>query len=54
LSDLGQAFREAIRLILSADADVTTIVAVSHDLSFVSSLASRIVSLNRGKISDSA
>jgi tungstate transport system permease protein len=48
LSDLGQAFREAIRLILSADADVATIVWASLRFSISSTAIASIIGIPAG------
>jgi tungstate transport system permease protein len=48
LSDLGQAFREAIRLILSADAEVGTIVWASLRFSICSTAIASIIGIPAG------
>jgi tungstate transport system permease protein len=48
LSDLGQAFREAIRLILSADAEVATIVWASLRFSVSSTAIASIIGIPVG------
>jgi tungstate transport system permease protein len=48
LSDLGQAFREAIRLILSADAEVATIVGASLRFSMSSTLIASAIGIPAG------
>ena len=48
MSDLGQAFREAIRLILSADAEVATIVGASLRFSMSSTLIASAIGIPAG------
>lgn len=48
MSDLGQALREAVRLILSADSDVTTIVSASLRFSLSSTLIASIIGIPAG------
>jgi tungstate transport system permease protein len=48
MSDLGQAFREAIRLIVSADAEVMTIASASLRFSLSSTLAASLIGIPAG------
>ena len=48
MSDLGQASREAIRLILSADAEVMTIVSASLRFSLSSTLIAALIGIPAG------
>jgi tungstate transport system permease protein len=48
LSDLGQAFRDAIRLILSADAEVATIVWASLRFSISSTVIASMIGIPAG------
>lgn len=48
MSDLGQALREAFRLIVSADSDVTTIVSASLRFSLSSTLIASIIGIPAG------
>ena len=48
MNDLGQAFSEAIRLILSADKDVTTIVFASLRFSLSSTLIASLIGISAG------
>ncbi len=48
MNDLGQAFSEAVRLILSADADVTTIVWASLRFAFASTLLASLIGVPMG------
>ncbi len=48
MSDLGQALKEAIRLILSADADVLTIVSASLRFSLCSTIIASIFGIPAG------
>jgi tungstate transport system permease protein len=48
LNDLGHAFREAIRLIISADSDVTTIVFASLRFSISSTILASVLGVPAG------
>jgi tungstate transport system permease protein len=48
LNDLGQSLREAVRLILSADADVTTIVLASLRFSLTSTVIASLIGIPAG------
>lgn len=48
MSDLTQATREAVRLILSMDADVTTIVAASLQFSIISTCIASVIGIPAG------
>jgi tungstate transport system permease protein len=48
LNDLGHAFREAIRLIISADSDVTTIVFASLRFSISSTILASVIGVPAG------
>jgi ABC-type tungstate transport system substrate-binding protein len=48
VNDLGFAFKEAIRLILSADAEVTTIVFASLRFSLSSTVLASLIGIPRG------